>query len=111
MPSRGLPEAFQMKRLWTPEGFAKIVAASPGTIARNKTLKADDLMAIEVPVPPLAKQQAFATLCQKFARLRAAQESRATALAALIPSLSTGLSKVGCKSMNFNKLRFFQAVA
>lgn len=71
----------------TPEGFDKILRASPGTAARNKTLKADDLMAIEVPVPPLPQQHAFDALCEKFARLRAAQQSRSTDLAALMPSL------------------------
>lgn len=36
-------------------------------------LQAGDLIAIEVPVPPLPQLHAFDTLCEKFARLRAAQ--------------------------------------
>ena len=36
----------------TPKGFASVVGNSPGTIARNKTLSAKKLPAIEVPVRP-----------------------------------------------------------
>jgi type I restriction enzyme S subunit len=43
----------------TEEGFAKIYAASPGTAARNRTITASALLAINVPVPPLAAQQTF----------------------------------------------------
>ena len=71
----------------TADGFAKILKASPGTAARNKTLKADRLMEIEVPVPPLANQQAFDALCQQIAQLRATRPSHIAEVNALLPSL------------------------
>jgi type I restriction enzyme, S subunit len=46
----------------TPTGFSKIEAASPGTAARNKTLKSTDLMSIKIPTPSLAHQQEFSQL-------------------------------------------------
>lgn len=71
----------------TNEGFAKILQASPGTAARNKTLKSDNLMTIQVPVPPMSKQLAFDALCQQVAQVRGARVARAGELAALLPSL------------------------
>lgn len=71
----------------TSEGFAKILQASPGTAARNKTLKADNLMAIEVPIPSLARQQAFESLCQHVARIRAAQKPQVSGATNILPSL------------------------
>lgn len=46
----------------TEAGFSDIYAASPGTAARNRTLIASNLAAIEVPVPTLSAQQTFAQL-------------------------------------------------
>jgi len=46
----------------TDEGFAKVYAASSGTAARNRTLTADSLMKILVPVPPLDAQKQFVEL-------------------------------------------------
>jgi type I restriction enzyme, S subunit len=40
-----------------PEGMAKLVSASTGTVARNRTLTAAALGNIEVPVPPLNVQE------------------------------------------------------
>ena len=40
----------------TSEGMAKLVAASTGTVARNRTLTAAALGKIEVPVPPVTLQ-------------------------------------------------------
>jgi type I restriction enzyme, S subunit len=71
----------------TGEGFAKILQASPGTVARNRTLKADNLMAIHVPVPPMSQQRAFEVLCQQVAQIRAMRASYAAELLALIPSM------------------------
>ena len=71
----------------TQEGFARIVAASPGTVARNKTMSGDDLMKVTVPVPPLERQQWFDTLCGKVAALRAHHEAQCADLVALHPSL------------------------
>ena len=41
----------------TTEGMSKLVAASTGTVARNRPLTASSLAKIEVPMPPLQKQQ------------------------------------------------------
>ncbi len=70
----------------TVEGFAKIDAASPGTSARNKTLKAPDLMAIDVPVPALSTQRTFYTVQAKVAELKARHTTIRQANDALIPA-------------------------
>lgn len=71
----------------TAEGFAKILKASPGTAARNKTLKADNLMAIEVPIPSLSRQRTFESLCEHVARIRTAQTPQIAHVSKLLPSL------------------------
>lgn len=71
----------------TSEGFAKILQASPGTAARNKTLKADNLMAIEVPIPSLSRQRTFESLCDHVARIRAAQKPQIADATTVLPSL------------------------
>ncbi len=70
----------------TAEGFAKIDAASPGTAARNKTLKGPDLMAIEVPVPSLSMQRTFDALQAKVAALKTRHVTIRQANDALIPA-------------------------
>jgi len=70
----------------TEEGFAKIYAASPGTAARNRTMTAPALMAIEVPVPALAAQQTFDRLQADVATLKARHAIIRQANAALIPA-------------------------
>jgi restriction endonuclease S subunit len=70
----------------TEEGFAKIYAASPGTAARNRTMTAPALLAIEVPVPALAAQQTFDRLQADVAALKAKHASIRQATAALIPA-------------------------
>lgn len=49
----------------TQEGLAQVLAASPGSIARNKTLSASLLAQITVPVPTLDAQQWFEALHTK----------------------------------------------
>lgn len=71
----------------TEEGFAKILKASPGTAARNKTLKADRLMEIEVPVPPLAAQKEFQKLLALQTKVAARAAESDSATTALLPSL------------------------
>lgn len=71
----------------TEEGFAKILKASPGTAARNKTLKADRLMEIEVPVPPLAAQKEFQKLLALQTQVAARAAESQSATTALLPSL------------------------
>lgn len=54
-PGRANP-AFLAMYFKTPEGMSKLVSASTGTVARNRTLTATALGKITVPVPPLALQ-------------------------------------------------------
>lgn len=70
----------------TDEGFAKIYAASPGTAARNRTMTALALMAIEVPLPSLAVQQTFDRLQTEITALKAKHTAIREANAALIPA-------------------------
>ncbi|MDR1425129.1 MAG: restriction endonuclease subunit S [Azoarcus sp.] len=70
----------------TPDGFDKIYAASPGTAARNRTMTATALMAIEVPVPSLAAQQSFDHLQAEVAALKAQHAAIRTANTALLPA-------------------------
>ena len=49
----------------TAEGLAQVVAASPGSIARNKTLSAELLSNITVPLPSLDAQHWFEALHTK----------------------------------------------
>lgn len=70
----------------TEEGFAKIYAASPGTAARNRTITAPALMAIDVPVPPLAAQQTFNRLQAEVGALKAKHAAIRQSNAALIPA-------------------------
>jgi type I restriction enzyme S subunit len=71
----------------TDEGFAQVVAASPGTIARNKTLSAEELPNITVPVPSLDAQRWFDALQQKARAAREAQAAAAAELDHLVPAL------------------------
>ena len=71
----------------TEEGFAKIYAASPGTAARNRTMTAPALMAIEVPTPPLPAQQTFDRLQAEIAALKAKHAAIRQANAALLPAV------------------------
>jgi type I restriction enzyme S subunit len=48
--------AFLAHYFKTPEGMTKLVGASTGTVARNRTLTAPALGRMTVPVPPLAVQ-------------------------------------------------------
>jgi hypothetical protein len=70
----------------TADGFDKIYAASPGTVARNRTMTAPSLMAIEVPVPPLTIQQSFDRLQAEVAALKAKHVSIRAANSALLPA-------------------------
>lgn len=70
----------------TDEGFAKIYAASPGTAARNRTITAPALMAINVPVPPLAVQLTFNRLQAEVAALKTKHAAIRQAKTALIPA-------------------------
>lgn len=70
----------------TEEGFAKIYAASPGTAARNRTMTAPALMAIEVPTPSLITQQTFDRLQAEVVALKAKHIAIREANVALLPA-------------------------
>lgn len=70
----------------TSDGFDKIYAASPGTSARNRTMTVPSLMAIEVPIPPLAVQHSFDHLRAKIIALKAMHTSIRAANSALLPA-------------------------
>ena len=70
----------------TDDGMLKIGEASPGGAGRNRTLGLEKLMAIEVPVPPLAAQQTFDRLQADVAALKAKHAAIRQANAALQPA-------------------------
>ena len=71
----------------TPEGFAQVVAASPGSIARNKTLSAELVPSIKVPIPSLDAQQWFETLHTKAMAVEHGQAYVEGDLNGLMPAL------------------------
>lgn len=71
----------------TEEGFAKVYAASPGTAARNRTLTADSLMTITVPVPPLQIQHQFAAFQSELKKMTTVRQSEVDLAEAILPSL------------------------
>ncbi|MBI2717201.1 MAG: restriction endonuclease subunit S [Rhizobiales bacterium] len=70
----------------TDDGLLKIGEASPGGAGRNRTLGLEKLMALAVPVPPLAVQQSFDRLQAKVAALKAKHAAIRAANAALLPA-------------------------
>lgn len=60
--------AFIAEYFKTPEGMSKLVAASTGTVARNRTLTATALSRITVPIPSLDQQQAVVALLDTLAK-------------------------------------------
>ena len=87
VPDRRLTSAdFLRYYFLTEEGMLKISEASPGGAGRNRTLGLEKLMAIEVPMPPLATQQAFDRLQIEVAALKAKHTAIRQANAALLPA-------------------------
>lgn len=72
--------------LLSPEGLEKVREASPGGAGRNRTLGVEKLAKIEVPVPPLATQQAFVALQSTVATLKARHAALRNSNAALVPA-------------------------
>lgn len=70
----------------TSDGFEKIYAASPGTAARNRTMTAPTLMAIDVPTPALTTQKIFDRLQTEVTALKAKHTAIRAANAALLPA-------------------------
>lgn len=71
----------------TEEGFAKVYAASPGTAARNRTLTADSLMGLTVPVPTIQVQCQFAELSAALKHSAKIRQEEECLTGAIIPSL------------------------
>lgn len=71
----------------TEGGLEKIGEASPGGAGRNRTLGIDKLMAIEIPVPPLAVQKTFDALQAKVSELKAKHTAIREANQALIQAM------------------------
>lgn len=71
----------------TEEGFAKVYAASPGTAARNRTLTADALMALDVPIPPLVVQTQFVKLKQVLEQAAEIRSKQIVSVEAMLPAL------------------------
>jgi type I restriction enzyme, S subunit len=71
----------------TPEGFSQILEASPGSIARNKTLSAVQLPKITVPTPSLDAQHWFDSLQTKVATIRAIHSAAEQDAVKLLPAL------------------------
>jgi type I restriction enzyme S subunit len=70
----------------TDNGMFKIGEASPGGAGRNRTLGLEKLMAIEVPVPPMAAQQTFTRLQTEIGVLKAKHAAIRQANTALLPA-------------------------
>ena len=70
-----------------PAGLAQIVAASPSSIARNRTLGPAALADLRVPLPSLDAQKDFATLHVKVQAVLAAQRDAGEELDKLLPAL------------------------
>jgi len=88
VPRAGVADAhFLWFYFQTGPGFEKIVAASPATIARNRTLSVKRLESIEVPVPTYEKQQEFSALQAKVAAIHQAQAANQAELDALLPAV------------------------
>lgn len=79
-----------------PEGMTKLVGASTGTVARNRTLTATALGRMTVPVPPLAVQdrivQHLLLLAEKSREVEAHLDAADKASSALFLSLHSKLA-------------------
>jgi len=71
----------------TFEGVAKLSQASPGTVARTRTLNNKLLMQIEIPVPSLELQKEFVELLEKTNAIKEHHKQTEQELTELMPSL------------------------
>ena len=71
----------------TDEGLQRLGEASPGGAGRNRTLGAQALEALEVPLPSLDDQKWFDALHAKATRVRASSSGAETELGCLIPAM------------------------
>ncbi len=87
VPDRRLTSAdFLRYYFLSDEGMLKIGEASPGGAGRNRTLGLEKLMAIEVPMPPLATQKTFDRLQADIAALKTKHAAIRKANASLLPA-------------------------
>lgn len=84
--STSITTGFLAYYLLSEDGLEKIGSASPGTADRNRTLSLGNLGKIEVPLPPLAAQQAFNQLQAQVAALKTKHTAIRRANAALLPA-------------------------
>jgi type I restriction enzyme S subunit len=71
----------------TPEGLQKLGEASPGGAGRNRTLGLKKLESLQVPVPPVVRQQWFDRLEAKAREARVIRASTAEDVEAMIPAM------------------------
>ena len=84
--SRAVP-AFLLFYFRQPAGSAQLIASSPGSIARNRTLGPAALADLRVPLPSLDVQKEFDMLHAKAQDALAAQENATRELDRLLPAL------------------------
>lgn len=80
---------FLCYHLLTERGLKRILAASPGSAGRNRTLGITKLHVIPVPVPAIGAQRRFSKLHALRDRLRRLQTETEAELAAFTPALFT----------------------
>lgn len=85
-PSRAVPR-FLLFHFRQPAGSAQLIASSPGSIARNRTLGPAALADLRVPLPSLDVQKEFDTLHAKAQDALAAQQNATQELDKLLPAL------------------------
>ena len=79
--------AFLRFHFLTERGLSDLGLASPGGAGRNRTLGVDALARMEVPVPPVERQQWFASLLAKVEESERLREIAGEELKALMPSI------------------------
>lgn len=84
--------------LQTPEGLAKVQAASPGSADRNRTLGQDALEAISIPTPPICHQLWFDRLQAKAREARTIRANTAQDVETLIPAMLHEIFDGGAKA-------------
>ena len=89
--------AFLANYFKTPEGMAKLVSTSTGTVARNRTLTAASLVSMLIPLPPIGLQRSIVT--------------HLDALADKTRQLSAHLDAIETDADHLLALRFRDAVA
>lgn len=88
VPKKALATSFYLCfHFLTSKGLQQLLDASPGSAGRNRTLGIKALEEIQVPVPPIEKQQWFDSLQERFHRVRHLHSGASVELDALLPSI------------------------